>query len=277
MQIVLAGDPLQLGPVLRSKFAKDFGLDLSFLERLICTALYERNEEMFADHGAYDPLLVTKLVDNYRSHAGILKLPSQLFYHNELQIRADPKLTHTFCDWSALPNPKLPVIFHGVRGEDLREGNSPSWFNPVETVQVVRYLQSILNREKNSVKPDEIGVITPYRKQVEKIRLLIDKLNMEMVKVGSVEEFQGQERQVIIISTVRSNEEMIGFDLKHTLGFLSNPKRFNVAISRAQALLIVIGNPHVLYQDQYWRHLIDFCVKEGAYTGCDLPPTSVVL
>ena len=53
---------------------------------------------------------------------------------------------------------------------------------------------------------------------------------------------------ITVYFQVRSNEEMIGFDLKHTLGFLSNPKRFNVAITRAQALLVVIGNPHVLYQ-----------------------------
>lgn len=59
LQIVLAGDPLQLGPVLRSKFAKQFGLELSFLERLIGMPLYERNEDMFADHGSYDPLLVS--------------------------------------------------------------------------------------------------------------------------------------------------------------------------------------------------------------------------
>ena len=58
LQIVLAGDPQQLGPVLRSKFAKMYGLEVSHLERLISTPLYERNEQMFADHGAYDPLLV---------------------------------------------------------------------------------------------------------------------------------------------------------------------------------------------------------------------------
>ena len=61
-QIVLAGDPLQLGPVLRSKLAKQFGLELSFLERLIATPLYERNTDMFADHGSYDPLLVIEPV-----------------------------------------------------------------------------------------------------------------------------------------------------------------------------------------------------------------------
>lgn len=276
-QIILAGDPEQLGPVLRSKYAKHHGLEVSFLERLIHTPLYERDESRFADHGAYDPLLVTKLIDNYRSNSAILSLPSCLFYHDELLIKADPCLTQTFSHWTELPVKGVPVIFHGVRGKDMREGNSPSWFNSMEAVQVVRYLQSVLNDHDIPISCDNIGVITPYRKQVEKIRLLIDKLGMETVKIGSVEEFQGQERQVIIISTVRADETMVGFDQIHTLGFLSNPKRFNVAITRAQALLIVIGNPHVLIQDTYWKALIDYCVELGVYVGCDLPPTSLDL
>ena len=57
-QIVLAGDPRQLGPVLQSQLTKDYGLGLSFLERLIQSPLYERNSNKFADHGSYDPLLV---------------------------------------------------------------------------------------------------------------------------------------------------------------------------------------------------------------------------
>ncbi|XP_062571202.1 RNA helicase Mov10l1-like [Saccostrea cucullata] len=268
-QVTLAGDPMQLGPVIRSKFAKGYDLDLSFLERLVETPIYARDEAKFADHGAYDPLLVTKLVDNYRSHEAILTLTSKLFYYDELRELADRELTHSLCQWTALPRMGFPVIFHGVRGEDLREGNSPSWFNPAEVVQVVRYLQGV--QQEQSVAPEDIGIITPYRKQVEKIRLLIDKLGMKRVKVGSVEEFQGQQRKVIIISTVRANERMIGFDKKHTLGFLSNPKRFNVAISRAQALLIIVGNPYVLAQDKYWQVLIQYCIENGAYCGCDIP------
>lgn len=216
-------------------------------------------------------------MDNYRSHSHILSLPSRLFYHDELRVQADNSLTHTFCQWKELPTQGVPLIFHGVRGEDLREGNSPSWFNPMETVEVVKYLQNILKNDEINITTDDIGIITPYRKQVEKIRLLIDRLGIDEVKIGSVEEFQGQERQVIIISTVRSNEELIGFDKKHTLGFLSNPKRFNVAITRAQALLIIVGNPHVLMQDTHWKSLINYCVEVGAYVGCDLPPSSLDL
>lgn len=111
----------------------------------------------------------------------------------------------------------------------------------------------------------------PLPSQVEKIRQLLCSVGVEEVRVGSVEEFQGQERQAIIISTVshmmvmctvwptlrlhlhthtqvRSTRDLLDFDLSHHLGFLSNPKRFNVAISRAQALLIVIGDPFLLSQ-----------------------------
>ena len=77
-------------------------------------------------------------------------------------------------------------------------------------------------------------------------------------KVGSVDEFQGSERRVIIISTVRFQVEYIDFDMKYKLGFVANPKRFNVAITRAQALLIVIGNPNVLGIDSHWKQLIDY-------------------
>ena len=87
----------------------------------------------------------------------------------------------------------------------------------------------------------EIGVITPYNKQMLKLQRLLKGADLGDVKVGSTELFQGQERRVIIISTVRSDEDFLGFDRKHNLGFLDNPKRFNVAITRAKALLIIVG------------------------------------
>ncbi|XP_074610550.1 RNA helicase Mov10l1-like isoform X2 [Acropora palmata] len=270
-QVILAGDPFQLGPVLQSRVASSFGLNISLLERLINRPLYYRNEAKFSDHGCYDPLLVTKLVNNYRSHPAVLKLPSAVFYHDELVPCANECMRESLCHWEKLPKKGFPVVFHGVQGEDLREGNSPSWFNPVEAVQVVKYLQALKSSDKLSIKLSDVGIITPYRKQVEKTRLLLASVGLDEVKVGSVEEFQGQERLVIIISTVRSNASLVGSDVRHTIGFLSNPKRFNVAITRAQALLIVIGNPHVLCQDPYWCCLVQYCVVNDSYIGCDLP------
>ena len=86
-----------------------------------------------------------------------------------------------------------------------------------------------------------------------------------------MEEFQGQERKVIVISTVHSSEQHIPFDAKHRLGFLKNPKRFNVAISRAKALLVVVGNPEVLAHDAHWRKLLELVLQKGSWAGAPPP------
>ena len=77
--------------------------------------LYCRNEDKFSDHGCYDPLLVTKLVYNYRSHPAVLKLPSAVFYHDELIPCADEGMRESLCQWDKLPNKGFPVIFHGLK------------------------------------------------------------------------------------------------------------------------------------------------------------------
>ncbi|XP_023243874.1 RNA helicase Mov10l1-like [Centruroides sculpturatus] len=263
-QVVLAGDPQQLGPVIRSSHSKENGLKVSFLERIMALSLYQRNPEKYREQGNYNPLLVTKLVNNYRSHSCIISLSSRIFYDSELVCSAPESLQNTFCNWEELPNRSFPMIFCGIRGENFREGDSPSWFNPYEVLCVVKYLKNLYSL---GISPDDIGIITPYRKQVEKIKFMMSMNGIEMCKVGSVEEFQGQERLVIIISTVRTSEDQLNFDARHNLGFLTNPKRFNVAITRAQALLIIVGDPYLLSNDKHWRELISYCLDEKSYCG----------
>ncbi|KAK2500261.1 hypothetical protein MC885_018589 [Smutsia gigantea] len=214
---------------------------------------------------------VTKLVKNYRSHAALLALPSRLFYHRELEVCADPQVVTSLLGWEKLPKKGFPLVFHGVRGDEAREGRSPSWFNPAEAVQAMRYCCLLARSVSSQVSAGDISVITPYRKQVEKIRALLQNVDLMDVKVGSVEEFQGQEYLVTIISTVRSNEGRFEDD-RHFLGFLSNSKRFNVAITRPKALLIVLGNPHVLARDPCFSALLEYSIANGVYTGCNLPP-----
>ncbi|KAK2901476.1 hypothetical protein Q8A67_009591 [Cirrhinus molitorella] len=267
-QIVLAGDPKQLGPVVKSKLAAVFGLGVSLLERLMGTPLYSCSER------GYNPLLVTKLVYNYRSHEALLDLPSRLFYSGELCVRSQRAVVDALCHWNRLPTKGFPFIFHGVRGTEMREGSNPSWFNPAEAVQVMMYCCQLAKRLYNPIPATDIGVIAPYKKQVEKIRVLLHRVGLGEVKVGSVEEFQGQEFLIIIISTVRSNESLLNEELQSLLGFLSNPKRFNVAITRAKALLIVIGNPHVLIKDPCFSALVQYSYDNRAFVGCD-PPVSL--
>lgn len=86
---------------------------------------------------------------------------------------------------------------------------------------------------KHGVGPDDIGVITPYQRQVRQIRMLMKNFDIEPPKIGSVEEFQGQERNIILVSTVRSSSMFCDHDdIKHKFSFIMNLKRMNVAISR---------------------------------------------
>uniref|UniRef100_A0A803YDR0 RNA helicase n=1 Tax=Meleagris gallopavo TaxID=9103 RepID=A0A803YDR0_MELGA len=269
-QIVLVGDPKQLGPLIKSRIAVAFGLNISLLERLISRDMYLRDEDAFSADGSYNPLLITKLINNYRSHSALLALPSKLFYNKELEVCADASVVTSLLHWEKLPRKGFPLIFHGVRGKETREGHSPSWFNPTEAVQVMQYCCHLAKNESIAVSVTDIGVITPYRKQVEKIKFLLRSIDLSDIKVGTVEEFQGQECMVTILSTVRSYEDTLAEE-EYYLGFLSNPKRFNVAITRAKALLIVIGNPHLLVKDPCFCALLEYSLMNNAYVGCDLP------
>ncbi|KAL4226712.1 Helicase MOV-10 [Mactra antiquata] len=268
-QVVIAGDPKQLGPILRSPLAIKYGLDLSILERYMDKCVLYKPSEGVIGPIRYDTRVITKLLNNYRSHPAILKLPNKMFYDSELIPCADQMNREKLCGWEGLPNKGYPMLFHGVVGEDMREERSPSFFNPQEVSIVVNYVEELMACKKGGInlKQSDIGVISPYRKQVQKIQQQLRKRKFDKISVGSVEEFQGQERTVIIVSTVRSKPEFMSLDMKFRLGFLRNPKRFNVTVTRAKALLIVVGNPHTLGGDFHWDQLIKVCEDNNSYTG----------
>ncbi|XP_033194501.1 putative RNA helicase armitage [Bombus vancouverensis nearcticus] len=269
-QVILAGDPLQLGPVVQSEIAKNFGLNESFLSRLLRHFPYQKDPNGFET--CYDPRLVTKLVINYRSLPEILELSSSLFYDSELKAQVSSKTSKEarLLQILATELPKRKdtppaIIFHGVNGENCKDDDNPSWYNPEEATQVYLYL---LKLYKCGISPDDIGIITPYQKQVLQIRELLMELDVELPKISSVEGFQGQERNVIIISTVRSSINFINEDIKHSLGFVACPRRLNVAITRGRALVIILGNPTLLAHDPYWRSVLIYCINHDSYTGC---------
>lgn len=262
-QLVLAGDPKQLGPIITSDLCQKFGMSMSYMERLTGTDVYSRG-----DDGQYPADLLVKLVRTYRSHPAILKLPNEMFYDNELLACGDVFSTHSLVKWEHLPQQGFPIVFHAVNGENLREGTSPSWFNREEAQEVVNYVDLLVNQSRPAINPQDIGIITPYARQAQKIRQLLKHLNFDEIKVGSVETFQGQERRVIIISTVRAESELLSVDRKYNLGFVSNEKRFNVAVTRAKSLLIVVGSPSVLATDEKtWRPFLRYCKDNHAWAG----------
>uniref|UniRef100_A0A3B4AAN7 RNA helicase n=1 Tax=Periophthalmus magnuspinnatus TaxID=409849 RepID=A0A3B4AAN7_9GOBI len=248
-QVVLAGDPKQLGPIIRSRFAQRFGMGLSLLERLMTDLpLYQKT------NGVFDNRFVTKLLRNYRSHPAILQIPNELFYDGELQAYADEQ-RNSCCSFGPLPQKGFPIIFHKVTDSS----SSFLLFNNAEVDVLMDYVKDLLQTQGNNglsnISPQDIGIIAPYRKQkdykIKNMMARLSELNMCLLQVGTLEEFQGQERRVILVSTVR-------------ISFL-NDKWFNVAVNRAKALLIVVGNPEMSNSHSAWARFISYCKEKGGY------------
>ncbi|XP_041654672.1 putative helicase mov-10-B.1 [Cheilinus undulatus] len=275
-QVVLAGDPKQLGPIITSRLAKKYGLGLSLLERLMKDfKLYKQHDIL-----GFNSRFVTKLLRNYRSHPAILKIPNELFYKGELQPYAPQEKYSRYCKWELLQKEDFPLIFHGVAGSNERDEDCPSIYNMAEVEVLLEYLKTIIEhlhrKGVTEIGPNEIGIIAPYRKQVEKIQNALQtdkdlcKKNLENIMVGTVERFQGKEAQVILMSAVRSIPKLTDPKQRYSIGFVDSGKRFNVAMTRAQALLIVVGDPRILKIDPLWNKLIHYCYMEGGYRGISL-------
>ncbi|XP_026759313.2 probable RNA helicase armi [Galleria mellonella] len=272
-QIILAGDPMQLGPVILSKYCQEFNMDESYLSRILETFPYQKDYDAYEN--GFDYRLVTKLNDNYRSLKEVLTLPSEMFYDASLVPRIErnqqwiTKILNVTSEIFDTSNDKSGGIYvYGIRGENLRAADSPSWYNPHEASMVALITCKLY---KNKVVPDEIGIITPYIAQIKHLRHLFEAMGVQQPKIGTVEEFQGQERPIILISTVRSSASYISEDIKHTLGFIKNPKRVNVSLTRAQIAVLLFCDPHVLSKDHLWNRVILQAVNEDKYMGCDLP------
>ncbi|XP_032528460.2 probable RNA helicase armi [Danaus plexippus] len=271
-QIILAGDPMQLGPVAMSKYCKEFGLDVSFLCRLLECFPYLKDYESYAC--GFDKRLVTKLNDNYRSLKEVLTLPSEMFYDGTLVPNVDKSMPWTekfidaTCQIFGSDDRNGGIFVYGIKGTNMRAQDSPSWYNPQEAAMVALTTCKLF---KKNITEEEIGIITPYIAQTKYLRLLFDSMGLNQPKIGTVEDFQGQERPVILISTVRSSESHLEEDAKHYLGFVKSPKRLNVALTRAQVSVILFCNPHLLSKDHLWRKVISYAVSSDKYMGCDLP------
>eukprot|EP00439_Symbiodinium_sp_Y106_P049697 s292_g6.t1 len=251
--ICLAGDFKQLGPVIRSPVAIDYGLQTSLMERLV--------NKITVDHSR-----VFTLLDTYRSHPSILQLYNKLVYANVLKCCC-PHDSYSMTTWPECPGSGMnrhPIIFHHCNGTESRQKDSPSWQNVEEGDIIKMYLMKLM---EHGVDPDDIGIISPYHKQCVRLRYICRGEGLD-IEVGTTELFQGQEKKVILISTVRSRQEQeIKNDIRFSLGFLGNYKRTNVAISRAKSLLIVVGNMTLLSHDASWLGAIKLAKEMGCLRG----------
>jgi len=276
----LLGDHFQLGPVVLSDLAKRIGnLQHSMLERVAnerFSAASAREDKRSLDkdtlskceeHGLFF------LTESYRSHPAIMNIYNRMFYAGQLDHRTkdDQTALSGFFKARGLPG---PVALHNVKGEELRDSGSSSAYNLDEIAVVQDYIHDLL---LDQVKPQDIGVITPYAKQEEALRRQLQLWGPAVagVEVGTVERFQGQERKVIIISAVRSEKPRGDTTQRSAIGFVGEPKRLNVAVSRAVAGLIIVGNLERLARHSFkWRELVEMGQKSGTIVGDPLswPP-----
>lgn len=257
-QLILGGDHKQLGPVVRDNFLVTVGrMDISLFERLMRRPGYV----------TFDPLYAVMLSRNYRAHHDLLRVPSRLFYNGYLVANNPAQRTSlTEWCWSFTGGVHYPLIVHHVDSKEDRELTCPSWFNLAECGRVMDCIRA-LRQENPDAHLDierDVVIIAPYAAQVRKIKIFLQEEGLHGLKVGSVESFQGSEARIVIVSTCRSSSMNGDYDAVHHVGFLKNEKRFNVAITRAMEMLIVVGNIHVLKTDYHWKELVGQAEEAGS-------------
>jgi len=199
------------------------------------------------------------LIENYRSHPDLIKIPSDLFYESKLIVSPNAEPKDLLADWDRLPKKGVPLIWHHIADaekkwsmidKDVQGGYS--YCNYGEIQQVIKYVEQLTS--DLHITPQDIGIISPYKLQVIELSREL-RGTFPDITIDTVERFQGSERRVIIISPVRSTDKM---------GFVKCPKRFNTTVTRAKELLIIVGNHQVMGKSPEWKSLIDYCLSKGA-------------
>ncbi|RTZ69026.1 MAG: IGHMBP2 family helicase [Aquificaceae bacterium] len=239
-KVIMAGDHKQLPPTVLHPDAKD--LSYTMFERFI--DLYPQASYM--------------LRIQYRMNELIKEFPSEEFYNGELISHESVKnIKLSDIAKGKSENPALddtPIVFIDTQGkfEEKTRRGSFSKYNPKEAEFVKKLVEDL---KKMGIPPEDIGVITPYKDHEDYLKQLIPD-----VEVKTVDGFQGREKEVIIISLVRSNPQ-------EEIGFLEDLRRLNVAITRAKRKLIIVGDAKTLCSNEVYRRLIEFIKKKGKLTS----------
>lgn len=161
------------------------------------------------------------------------------------------------------------MVYDVSKGQERNKLDTPSFYNTEECDAIVLLINALINSENVNVNTSQIAVITAFRAQVLKLRVVLRKNNLSAINVGLTEDFQGQEMEVVLISTVLTkNHDRWKIGSTGALGFMADPKRFNVAITRASSLCVIIGNVSFLEaSDTYWTALIEHVRYNNGITG----------
>jgi ATP-dependent RNA/DNA helicase IGHMBP2 len=248
-RLVLAGDHCQLPPTIISSDARRQGFHISLMERLV------------AKHGT---AIARRLTTQYRMNEKIMQFSSDEFYEGAL-VAAKSVCEHRLLDLpdvDELPLTQTAIQFYDTAGshcEEQGEADGSSHENPGEAEYVAGQVTALIDA---GVLPGEIAVITPYSAQARRLRTLITDAAIE---IDTVDGFQGREKEAVVISLVRSNQ-------KGELGFLTDTRRMNVALTRARRKLIVFGDSATLGHHEFYVRLLEYFENADAYgTVWELP------
>ena len=240
--LVLAGDHCQLPPTVLSREALQAGLGISLMERLV---------------NLYGPSVTRRLNVQYRMNEKIMTFSALEFYEAELEAHPSVR-DHVLCELPgvvASPLTQTAVDFIDTAGASYDEEPEPggsSRLNRQEADLVERTVAALLTA---GVPAEDIALIAPYSAQV---RLLREKVTQPGLEIDSVDGFQGREKEVVVLSLVRSNTE-------GDVGFLADVRRMNVALTRARRKLIIIGDSATLSCHPFYERLFAYLESIGAH------------
>lgn len=257
-RVIFAGDHCQLPPTVKSKLAEKEGLSLTLFEKF-----FRRQPAL---HGNERVSALLKV--QYRMHEAIMEFSNRVFYGGEL-VAAPSVAQRVLLPALGVDHPmNQPVEFIDTAGcghEELLNDDTRSYSNPGEANVLIEHLRLLL-REIDlhaGEEPLSIGLISPYKSQ--KI-LLHERFHEEIfadsfkhqLTIDTVDGFQGQERDVIYISLVRSNDE-------GQIGFLSDTRRMNVAMTRARKKLVLVGDSATLGSSPFYSDYLEYVERINAY------------
>lgn len=243
-KLVLAGDHFQLSPTIKSDVAARNGLATTLLEKAV----------------HLHPETVVLLEEQYRMHERIMGYSSAVFYQQKL------KAHHTVAEHILFPGDE-PLDFVDTAGcgfDEKQEGTSTS--NPEEAAFLLKHLNQYVDGLKqyyDSGNFPTIAIISPYKQQILQLKeQLAHHSGLQelggKISINTIDSFQGQERDIVYISMTRSNPD-------NSIGFLSEVRRMNVAMTRARKKLVVIGDSATLSQHDFYAGFIDYTQAQNSY------------
>lgn len=241
-KLIIAGDHCQLPPTIVSKEAAEKGLELSLMERVI----NQCGEEV-----------VRMLTVQYRMNTDIMQWASTAMYQDRLVAHSSvaSHLLHQMQGVTTNEDTERSLVLVDTAGCDCQEldtAEEQSKGNEGEAIIVSHYVRALLEA---GLPEEDVAVITPYNLQVELVRGLLRE-DHPRVEVRSVDGFQGREKEAVVMSLVRSNKQGI-------VGFLSENRRLNVAVTRARRHLAVVCDSETVGTDPFLKGFLDYMVKHA--------------